>query len=250
MPAPLALVLESARRTGPRGVVVFDLDSTIFDNRPRQVRILREFGAGRGIECLARNRLEHWPTGWHMRAALINSGLSDEEALRILPDARQYWGEHFFTSEYCVEDVPLAGAPEYLAQIAATRVQIAYVSGRPRTSMEQGTLESLRRHGLPMPGPGVHLHLKTDLYADDDGFKLENIPALRALGEVLAAFDNEPAHLNIYRTAFPSALVVRLLTDDSGRSVSLLPGVLEVPDFGGARAPSAQGLAPAPETPR
>lgn len=233
MPAPLALVLDSARRAGPRGVVVFDLDSTLFDNRPRQVRILREFGLTRGIECLAQNRLEHWPTGWQMRAALVNSGLSEDEALRVLPEARQYWGEHFFTSEYCIEDVPVAGAGAYLAELASTRVQLAYVSGRPRTSMEQGTLESMRRHGLPLPGPGVHLHLKPDLFADDDGFKLENIPALRALGEVVAAFDNEPAHLNIYRSAFPSAVVVRLLTDHSGRPVPLLPGVFEVPNFAG-----------------
>ncbi len=235
MPAPLALVLESARRAGPRGVVVFDLDSTLFDNRPRQVRILREFGSARGIECLARNRLEHWPTGWQMRAALVNSGLSEDEALRLLPEAREYWGEHFFTSEYCVEDVPVAGAPEYVAALAATGVQVAYVSGRPRTSMEKGTLESLRRHGLPLPGPGIHLHLKPDLFADDDGFKLENIPALRALGDVVAAFDNEPAHLNLYRTAFPSALVVRLLTDHSGRPIPLLPGMLEVLDFTGGK---------------
>ncbi len=231
MVAPLVQVLELARRFGPTGVVVLDLDSTVFDNRPRQVRILREYGLARGIDCLTRNRIDHWPTSWQVRSALINSGLSAEEALRLLPDVRQFWGERFFTSAYCAEDVPVAGAPEYLQVLAATGVQLAYVSGRPRTTMEAGTLESMRRHGLPLPGPGVHMLLKPDLFADDDAFKSENIPRVRELGEVVAVFDNEPAHLNVYRAAFPTALVVRLLTDHSGRPVAPLPGMLEVPHF-------------------
>ena len=37
-------ILEQARSLGSQAVLAFDLDSTLFDNRPRQARILREFG--------------------------------------------------------------------------------------------------------------------------------------------------------------------------------------------------------------
>ena len=35
-------ILDSSRKAGAQGVLVFDLDSTVFDNRPRQARIVRE----------------------------------------------------------------------------------------------------------------------------------------------------------------------------------------------------------------
>ena len=63
-PTVLERVLARVRAL-PGAVVVFDLDSTLLDNRPRQARILREFGAARGIPALAARadralgRLEH-----------------------------------------------------------------------------------------------------------------------------------------------------------------------------------------------
>ena len=41
-------VLGRAQEVGARGLVLFDLDSTLLDNKPRQARILREFGAAHG----------------------------------------------------------------------------------------------------------------------------------------------------------------------------------------------------------
>lgn len=43
-PGVLDRVLTRAAELGPRGVFVFDLDSTLLDNKPRQARIVREAG--------------------------------------------------------------------------------------------------------------------------------------------------------------------------------------------------------------
>src|SRR5260370_867678 len=110
----LKAVLEVAREAGPGGVLVFDLDSTVFDNRPRQARIVREFGAARGIPLLENCGVQHWASGWDLKLALVACGLSYEEADRIYKDCKAFWGARFFTSEYCVDDVEEPGATEFL----------------------------------------------------------------------------------------------------------------------------------------
>jgi hypothetical protein len=65
----------------------------------------------------------------------------------------------------------------------------------------------------------------------DGDFKREAHEQLKQLGQVIAAFDNEPLHVNDYRRQFPDAVVVHLATDDSGRPVDLLEGVVSIPYF-------------------
>src|SRR5205814_6598071 len=80
----------------PGAVVVFDLDSTVLDNRPRQARILREFGQERGIPALAHAKSEHW-VDWSIQRAMANAGLPAAEVSRWAEDAKEFWRERFFT---------------------------------------------------------------------------------------------------------------------------------------------------------
>ena len=66
---------------------------------------------------------------------------------------------------------------------------------------------------------------------DDDGWKALAREELARLGPVVAAFDNEPAHVNAYADAWPDALCVHLDTDHSGRPVEVLRRVPSVLDF-------------------
>ena len=213
----------------PGAVVVFDLDSTLLDNRPRQARILREFGAARGLPALAAARPEHWQD-WSIQRAMANAGLAPAEVGRFAEDAKQFWRERFFTSEYCRDDAPIAGALDYLAAVAAAGATIAYCTGR-HEAMRAGTVDSFARLGYPVPGSRVHLLMKPVFELSDDDWKAEAYARLRELGPVVGVFDNEPTHVNGYRAAFPDATVVHLLTDDSGRPVPLAPGIPSVRDF-------------------
>lgn len=227
-------VLERARALGARAVVAFDLDSTLFDNRPRQARILREFGLERKVPKLAACAASHWDSGWEMKAAMRNCGLGPVEIERMYPDAKRFWEERFFTSEYCVEDVAIQGAVEFVTAVARTGAAVCYVTGR-HAGMREGTLQAMRNTGLLTPGENnVHLILKPTLAMDDDEFKRDAHRQLAQMGTVIAAFDNEPTHVNDYRRTFPDAMVVHLATDHSGRPVALLEGVETVPHFGSA----------------
>jgi hypothetical protein len=226
-------ILARARALGSEAVLAFDLDSTLFDNLPRQSRILREFGAARGLTALGVCGPAHWSLGWDMKAAMRNCGLSAEQIDAVYHDARAFWLERFFTSEYCTEDVAIDGAAAFTHAVASTGAQLVYVTGR-HEGMREGTVEAMRRGGLVLPGEGSTLLLmKPTLRESDDAFKREAHARLGTLGRVIAAFDNEPTHANDYQRRFPEATVVHLATDHSGRPVDLLEAVISIPHFTG-----------------
>lgn len=228
-PTVLHRVVAAAKVAGASGVVIFDLDSTLLDNRPRQAQILREYGARVGVPHLAQTRPEHW-TSWDITAAMRAAGCAEPEIAEHGEAAKAYWRSVFFTSEYCAIDEAIPGAQSYVASLLATGVQIAYCTGR-HEAMRAGSIECFERLGLPVPGHNVSLLMKPDFDTTDDAWKEQAYAELRVLGAIVAAFDNEPTHINGYRAAFPDAICVHLDTDHSGRPVQLLDGILSVKRF-------------------
>jgi len=227
----LRAILEQARSLGSQAVLAFDLDSTLFDNRPRQARILREFGLAQALEKLSACEPHHWESGFDMRGAMLNCGLSAEEVEAHYEAARAFWLKRFFTSDYCVDDVAIQGAVGFTHAVVATGAHLAYVTGR-HEGMRAGTVECMRRNGLAVPGEGrVHLLMKPTEQENDDAFKRAAHARLGELGRVIAAFDNEPTHANDYLRRFPDARVIHLATDHSGRPVVLLDAIVSVPHF-------------------
>jgi len=211
------------------GTVVFDLDSTLLDNRPRQAQILRDFGSLRGEPSFAALRPEHFED-WDLRRALGNAGVAAERVDALYDDLRAFWVRWFFSNAYCDRDVPIRGAPEFVNEIRRVGGQLVYLSGRPE-GLLPGTVRSLRAHGFPPPGEGVTILLKPEPTLFDDEWKSRACATVAALGSVTAAFDNEPTHINVYRAAWPEAVCVHLQTDHSGRPVELLPDIHAIPDF-------------------
>jgi hypothetical protein len=213
-----------------RPVAAFDLDSTLLINHGRQSRIVREYGALHGDPRLARCGAQA-VTSWDLRDTLRQCGLERGEIEELVPGLREFWRERFFTSEYCREDTPVAGASAYLEAVRGRGAEILYVTGRHQ-GMEQGTLESFTRAGFPLPdGERVQLWLKPALADDDDRWKEMCHARLKELRGLACAFDNEPTHVNAYKRSFPDALVVHLDTDHSGRPVDVLPEIPSILDF-------------------
>lgn len=207
-------VFARVAEASPGRVVIFDLDSTLFDNRPRQVQILREFGLTHQQPELCSLSERHF-LDWDLKAPLIRAGVSEERAEFLFPQVRAFWRERFFTSAYCLYDVALPGAAEYVTALHAADATIVYLTGR-HEAMREGTHESLLRFGFPAPGMlRVHLVMKPSLELDDTAFKTTAHQEVRQIGDVIAAFDNEPAHALGLGSSFPEATVVWLDTDRS-----------------------------------
>jgi len=217
----------------------FDLDGTLLSNKPRQARIVRDFGSERDAPALARCGPE-MIVSWDLHDTMRLCGLSQDEIESRYQDLERYWLDRFFTSEYCKEDEPVPGARDYLERVVRRGGHILYVTGR-HAGMEAGTLAAFRRAGFPLPeivasaapasAAPVQLWLKPVLEDDDDRWKEICHERLADLRGIACAFDNEPTHVNGYKRRFPEAYVVHLDTDYSPRPVEVLDSIPSVVDF-------------------
>ncbi len=229
-PGVLDRVLARAAELADRAVMVFDLDSTLLDNRPRQARIVREAGSAVGEPRLFGCQPEHF-TDWSVDKPLLRLGFSNAEIPELVPKVRRFWKQRFFTSEYCQDDIAIAGAVAFVKDVLALGCRVAYCTGR-HEGMRQGTVACFSREGFPVPdGDRVHLLMKPDLELHDDDFKVRAREPLAAIGTVIAAFDNEPIHINSYFEHFASAQCVHMLTDDSARGIAPHPSIPSIRDF-------------------
>jgi hypothetical protein len=166
-----------------------------------------------------------------MKGAMMRCGLSEQEVDSLYAAVRAFWLERFFTNDYCVDDSATPGAAAFVQAVVATGAQLVYVTGRAE-DMRAGTVESMRRTGMPLPAQGrVSLLMKPDPRDDDDAFKRSAHARLETMGTLIAAFDNEPTHVNDYLVRFPKAQIVHLATDHSGRPVVLPESIISVPHF-------------------
>ena len=213
-----------------RPAAAFDLDSTLLMNRVRQARIIREYGAQQGDARLAACPPEAI-VSWDLRDSARLCGLSGAEAEAVYPALKEFWRTRFFTSAYCADDTPVAGARDFLHAVLERGGEILYITGR-HEEMGAGTVESFRRAGFPLPaGEQVQLWLKPRPADDDDAWKETCHQRLLALRGICAAFDNEPTHVNAYKKSFPQAVVVHLDTDHSRRPVDVRLDIPSIHDF-------------------
>jgi beta-phosphoglucomutase-like phosphatase (HAD superfamily) len=188
----------------PGAVGVFDLDGCLFDNRPRQIRILRELASREDLPELYRVEAHHF-RDWSLAHTLENAGVDRSLAER----ARGEWERRFFTSAYVRHDHAMPGAAALVRACYARGMRVVYLTGRD-DSMRPGTAEALRRFGFP-PAP---LATKPSADEDDVAFKTR---ALDGMDRVDLYVDNEPANVNVARARHPGALVVFFESDHSDR---------------------------------
>lgn len=207
----LAAVAEHPSKPAP--AVVFDLDATLFDNRPRTLEILMEFREevapvdpelADALLSLEVGRIHYLLTDTLKTCGIYRSD--------IVKRISAFWHERFFTDEYVACDVPLAGAPEYVRACYEAGAVVVYLTGRDIPGMLAGTVAKLRDDGFPIAVAGTELVLKPDPNMSDEAFKRTALPTLDRVGDLIAFFDNEPANCNLAKAMFPDATVVLLET--------------------------------------
>lgn len=209
-------------------VVVFDLDSTLFSTRERTFKILQE-AVDRFPELgRALAKVDAYTLGWEFWHDLQEAGVTDDNALRGI---RDFWHERFFTSDYLVHDRPMPGAVEYVNAVFRAGGIVCYLTGRDQPVMGAGTIDSLRRHGLPFDEPRVELILKANAKQSDQEHKRLAVERVHALGTVVAAFDNEPELVNLFVDEFPDALVVLYDSIHSPTGIIPYPGIPRITSF-------------------
>jgi beta-phosphoglucomutase-like phosphatase (HAD superfamily) len=228
-------VLERVQQTieaGRNPVVVFDLDATLYDNRPRTLEILMEYreevfeshpDVAEALGVVTAERIEYL-----LSDSLRGCGITRSD---IVQDITRFWRERFFTDEYVQRDTTIDGAAEYVQACHEAGAIIVYMTGRDVPGMLLGTVASLRDCGFPIGVAGIELVLKPDANLPDEAFKRGALPTLDRLGEMVAFFDNEPANCNLARSMFPESLVVLLETQRVPYAPPLAEDIEVVADF-------------------
>lgn len=215
----------------PGGIVVFDLDDTLFSTADRHLKILAEFAAAIEtkdaraaglVRAITREKLQYSP----VETAKAN-GLPET----LEKDLREFWFARFFKNPYLLVDSILPGGPEFAAAVIGRGGRAFYMTGRDE-GMREGTEASLLRHGFPDPdGRDATLVLKPKFDTPDFAFKQEALKRIGELGPVLGSFENEPAHVNLFIEHFPKGKHFLLDTKHSGRPVAPHAATLRIKDF-------------------
>ncbi|MFO0666022.1 MAG: HAD family hydrolase [Polyangiaceae bacterium] len=222
----------SLAQAGRRAVVVFDLDGTLMDNRPRTVTILRELGeVWRKREHPASGALlEASPTklAYLVRDSLGRFGIQDEV---LLAEGESFWRERFFTDDYQEHDIALPGAVAFARALYAAGVNIVYFTGRDLPKMALGSFKSLRELGFPIGVIGTELVVKPFFEMPDEEYKRSEGPKLSRIGEVIAVFDNEPINCNVLLEHHPECTSIFVDTQHFPNAPPLDPRVKVIGDF-------------------
>lgn len=218
----------------PVPVVVFDLDGTVMDNRPRTAIILHELAAElrsethSAAEMLAAARADG--LAYLLTDTLERLGVNHPE---VIERASTFWKTRFFSDGYLKHDVPVPGSVELARACYAAGATIVYFTGRDLPFMSLGSFQSLRDLGFPIGVIGTELVCKPDPAIPDELFKREEGPKIKRIGRIVAAFDNEPANCNTFLEICPDSDVVFVDTQHLPGAPPLASRVHVVPDLRG-----------------
>ncbi|MBO9666533.1 MAG: HAD family hydrolase [Bdellovibrio sp.] len=208
---------------GKKCLVVFDLDSTLFDVSPRIERILLDFAAlpenqARFPEQVAQFKdIRTHHTDWGITNALQRAGLDGhhpefQEAVAL------FWRHNFFSNEYLKYDLPNEGAIDYVHAVANAGGDVAYLTGRDVFRMGPGTLEEIKQWNLPL-NDKAELILKPEKSMDDAEFKTDWFLAAQKKGyQKIYFFDNEPVILHLMGKKCPDVESIFFESTHSGKA--------------------------------
>lgn len=221
--------VETVAKGGDNPVIVFDLDSTLFDTAGRHLAILRAFAEEvPEIRDLV-STLTTDDFGWYVHAPLRARGVDDPALFKAL---ETFWFQRFFDDDWVGHDQAARGAVQFVQDCWDRGCTAYYLTGRDAPNMATGTVRALQSAGFPLFSGRALLHLKPDFHMPDKPFKRDAVRAIRALqGTVVATFENEPGNANLFLECFPSAVHFLVGTVRSPEGPEGDSALVEIPDF-------------------
>lgn len=197
------ILTEISHELAQNGTVkaVFDLDSTLFDVRPRLIEIIKEF-------CIDSKMSELYPAAisklsglknlshsYHIKDHMYELGLQDQPE-QFFKDIYAFWRSRFFHNDYVIHDHPVEGAVEFVQKLHTMGVEIIYLTGRDIPRMQEGTIKSLKKWGFPIHTGHSELVLKPHFSMDDAEFKRDHFVSM-SVNSHIWFFENEPVNIHL-----------------------------------------------------
>lgn len=215
--------VKKIQSAGKKCLLVFDLDSTLFDVSPRLEQIIQDFADlpetqtnfPESVAILKNIKMHR--TDWGIKNALIRAGL-DKQHPEFESAIKNYWRTNFFSNHYLEYDQPYEGAVDYVNQLAQTGAEIVYLTGRDVARMALGSEKVLLKWGFPLDQEQSRLVLKPVQGMDDALFKSDwfaEIP--QGQFEKIWFFENEPVNVNLVRKCHQHVEIVFFESTHSGQ---------------------------------
>lgn len=185
---------------GQKSLVVFDLDSTLFDVSPRLERILLDFASfpvnqrrfPEQVSLL--KKIKVLRRDWGIVGALTRVGLDDKHP-EFQAAVRDYWQKNFFSNHYLHFDDIYEGALDFVQEVDKAGAEISYLTGRDVERMGTGSIEVLKNWEFPLH-ERAQLVLKPHRSMDDAQFKTDYFIEADKRGYAkIYFFENEPLNL-------------------------------------------------------
>jgi phosphoglycolate phosphatase-like HAD superfamily hydrolase len=207
-----------------------DLDGCLFDNRPRQLGLLRAWAASVGqSEALAGLAVGHFQD-WDLQTTLRRAGVPRAWVEAHYEALRAAWWRGFFSSDWMHLDEPLPGAVAFTRALAQAGLRPVYLTGRDDT-MRPGTERALARVGFPWGDGQAALYTKPEAKEADHAWKARALAEIIPPEPLIVGADNEPANVNLYLDHAPDAVVLWLETDHSPKPEPVHAAALPVGGF-------------------
>ncbi|MDX9730496.1 MAG: HAD family hydrolase [Bdellovibrionales bacterium] len=202
-------------------LMVFDLDSTLFDLTRRVSAILATFPNHEMLakypkHCELLKSIQIHRTDWGLKEPLARIGIIAEDEPDFFRDIQRHWAQGFFSNEFLELDFPLPGAVSFVEECLRHGSEVLYLTGRDVKRMQEGTLRSLQSTGFPLDGDRSRLVLKPTKDLNDAHFKADIMVDLVKQYRHLCLFENEPVNINAVIKRVPSIDIVLLDTCHSG----------------------------------
>ena len=188
--------------------MLVDVDVHVQEQHPKEYSLLRTVQIQSG--------------DWGLRQPLEKMGFQSTPDFH--KTLREYWRQHFFSSQFLHHDQPYVGAIEYVTALQDIGAQIYYLTGRDQLNMRKGTIQSLSFWGLPLaedtrlimkPHKGSH---EDDVYKDLMMQQLiRDLQSQRGHVPKMWFFENEPVILHKLKMTTPHVNLIWVDTTHSGR---------------------------------
>ncbi len=249
--AAIALLL-IASVAQARSIVVFDLDGTLLDPKPRMIAILRAVGWEIGdlrlhyiseanVSGVSHN---HWPFLPFQEGGTFERIFGGKGEFYTAPFGRRFYG----SPEFLRFDTAKAGAPEFVERvIQELDADVLYLTGRDRILTEE-TIGQLKRYDFPGYGSRAQYKDRVSLVlqpTDDQrkvkDFKVDEIKKAESRGKVIMAVDDDLRNIDQFKADLsPDVLIVRIVDNVLDRT-GVPGGVIQISNYLYDNSVSAQG---------
>lgn len=197
-------------------IVIVDIDDTLFDRRPRWMKILADLLTDESGDTPLTDehraliaKIKPRTMTRDLEASLRATGLADENVLSWLVERVNTLAGQ---DRYLMFDLPTPGATEFIKGLSTAGSMTVYLGGeRLKDEATFGTERAISMFELPAPrGEVGALFMRDRTDQTEMEFKRELVGPIAEAGTVIAVFENEPEAANLMNDAFPEAEVVLL----------------------------------------